>query len=154
MFPSSSRRLGALLLLLPALAAAAPAPRVEQAYSLATPAPGITAAGYLRIVNGEGADRLLAAESPRARRVEIHEMRTDGGMMRMRALADGLPLAAGETVEFAPGGLHLMLIDPPQALAAGESVPLTLVFQRAGRVRTTLDVRSRDADDHAGHAHH
>lgn len=154
MSASSLRRFGALLLLLPTLASAAPTLRVEAGHSLATPAPGITAAGYLRIVNAGGDDRLLSAESPRAKRVEIHEMRTDGGMMRMRALSDGLPVPAGKTVELAPGGLHLMLLDPPTALAAGESVPLTLVFQRAGRVSTTLDVRSRDADDHAGHAHH
>lgn len=151
MSPVSWRRLGAALALAPVLAFAAGAPRVESGYSYATPAPGITAAGFLTVVNGPTADRLLSAESPRARRTEIHEMRMDGGVMRMRALADGLPLAAGARLELAPGGYHLMLIDPPQPFAVGESVPVNLVFEKAGPIAATLQVRARDAEGTAAH---
>jgi copper(I)-binding protein len=138
------------LLLLPAVALAAattaPVLRVEQGYSYATPAPGITAVGFLSVVNTGPADRLLAVESPVAARVEIHEMSMTDGLMRMRALPDGVAVPAQGRLSLAPGGYHLMLIEPAQALAVGAEVPLTLVFARAGRIATRLQVRSRDAD--------
>jgi copper(I)-binding protein len=84
-----------------------------------------TAAGYFSIANrGAEADRLVAAETPMAQRVELHEMSmTDGG-----------------TVWFRPGGLHLMLVDPAGAFAQGTRVPLTLRFERAGEVEVELEV--------------
>lgn len=138
------------LTLLPALALAAPATpslvRIEQGYSYATPAPGITGVGFLTVVNDGPADRLLSVESPAAARVEIHEMSMTGGMMRMRALPDGVAVSAKGLLALEPGGYHLMLIEPKQALAVGGEVPLTLVFAQAGRIETRLKVRSRDAD--------
>lgn len=143
-------------LLFSPLSLAAPAEaaglRVEQPYSFPTPAPGITAGGFLTIVNPGAADRLLAVESPWAERVEIHEMSMDGGVMRMRALPDGLVVPAGATLSLAPGGYHLMLIAPRQALAVDQRVPLSLVFERAGRIEAELRVRPRKVED--AHAHH
>ncbi|MDP3857200.1 MAG: copper chaperone PCu(A)C [Stagnimonas sp.] len=144
------RRIFGSLLLLPVLALAAPAAKpslhIEQAYSYATPAPGITAVGFLTVVNEGAADRLVAVESAAAGRVEIHEMSMDGGMMRMRAVTDGLAVPATGRLALEPGGYHLMLIAPKQALTVGDAVPLTLVFARGGRLETRLQVRSRDAD--------
>lgn len=141
-------RLACGLSLLPALALAAPTTkpglRVEQGYSYATPAPGITAVGFLTVINDGPADRLVAVESPAAGRVEIHEMSMAGGLMRMRALPDGVAVPAQGRLALAPGGYHLMLIEPAQALAVGEELPLTLVFARAGRIAARLQVRSRD----------
>ena len=92
-----------------------------------------TAAIYLTVENrGAVADRLVAARSPRGA-VEIHAMRMDGGVMRMRATS-GVPVPARGRVELAPGGLHLMLVDPAPPLKAGERVPVTLTFERAGAV--------------------
>jgi len=98
-----------------------------------------TAAIYLTVENrGAAADRLLSARSPRGA-VEIHAMRMDGGVMRMRATAD-VPVPARGRVELAPGGLHLMLVDPAPPLKAGERVPLRLAFERAGSVDVQVAV--------------
>jgi len=149
------RSLFLVLLLSPALLWAAPATslRVEQAYSYATPAPGITAGGFLTIVNAGAADRLLGGESPAVGRVEIHEMSMAGGVMRMRALSEGLAVPAQGRLQLAPGGYHLMLIEPKQALTPGAKLPLVLRFEKAGRVEVELEVRSRDADAHSHTGH-
>ena len=98
------------------------------------------AVGYLVITNGgHEADRLQGASSPRAARVEMHESRVEGGIARMRPVTS-LPIAAGGSLRFAPGGLHLMLVGLREPLAAGERVPLRLVFERAGPVEAVLDV--------------
>jgi len=90
-----------------------------------------TAAIYLTVENrGAAADRLLSARSPRGA-VEIHAMRMDGGVMRMRATAE-VPVPAR--------GLHLMLVDPAPPLKAGERVPLRLAFERAGSVDVQVAV--------------
>ena len=139
------RRFIGSLALLPSLVLAAPTLKVEQGYSYATPAPGITAVGFLTVVNDGPADRLLSVEAPGAARVEIHEMSMAGGVMRMRALPGGLAVPAQGRLALEPGGYHLMLIEPKQALAVGAEVPLTLVFEKAGRLDTRLQVRRRDA---------
>jgi copper(I)-binding protein len=98
-----------------------------------------TAAIYLTVENrGAVADRLVAARSPRGA-VEIHAMRMDGGVMRMRATPD-VPVPARGRVDLAPGGLHLMLVDPAPPLKAGERVPVTLTFERAGAVDVQVPV--------------
>lgn len=115
--------------------------RIERPWSRATPPAAKVGAGYLALVNGgAAADRLVAASSPAAGRVEIHEMRMDGSIMRMRELAQGLPVPAGGTVELKPGGYHLMLMELKAPLAVGTNVPVTLVFERAGKVEIELKV--------------
>lgn len=83
--------------------------------------------------------RLVAAESPVAGVVEIHEMTMDNNVMRMRAIP-GLALPANRAVELKPGGYHVMLMDLKQTLGAGQEVPITLVFENAAgqRVKQTL----------------
>ena len=76
--------------------------------------------------------RLVAASSPAAGVVEIHEMTMQGDVMRMRAIPS-LELPAGKTVELKPGGLHLMLIDLKQPLEPGKTVPVTLVVETGGK---------------------
>ena len=95
---------------------------------------------FARITSVKGA-RLVAASSPVAGGVEIHEMRMDGDVMRMRALPRGLELPAGKTVDLAPGGYHLMLIDLKQQLKAGDTVAVTLVIEGADKKRETLQVQ-------------
>jgi len=115
--------------------------RIDQPWSRATAPAAKVGAGYLAITNGGGvADRLVAASTQAAARVEIHEMRMDGGVMRMRELPQGLALPPGETVALKPGGYHLMFIDLRAPLTAGRSIPVTLVFERAGRVEIELSV--------------
>ena len=95
--------------------------RVEQAWARATPAVAPVAGGFLIIANDGGKDdRLLRVESDIAQRVEIHQMRNDAGVMRMRQVTEGLPIAAHGRLVMAPGGYHLMLIQPKRALLEGE----------------------------------
>lgn len=119
----------------------------------AAPTPGgvEVSAGYLTIVNPTGTeDRLLGASSPRAERVEVHEMSMDGVVMRMRAVEGGLPVPSGGALTLAPGGQHLMFYGVRPPFAEGERVPATLRFARAGDVTVELSVR-RAASGHSGH---
>ncbi|CAN5805514.1 hypothetical protein BH23PSE1_BH23PSE1_11950 [soil metagenome] len=97
-----------------------------------------TGAGYFTVTNsGAEADRLVAAESPAAERVELHIHRLEDGIARMEELTDGVPVPAGGTVEFAQGGLHVMFLGLTDAWRE-EGVPVTLVFERAGPVDVLL----------------
>lgn len=110
----------------------------------AAPTPGgvDVSAGYLSIANGGAADRLVSVSSPRAGRVEVHEMRMDGDVMIMRQVEGGLAIPASETVTLAPGGLHLMFMGVTQPFAAGEEIPVTLTFENAGVRELALPVRA------------
>lgn len=124
---------------------------VTNAWSRATAPRATVGAGFLTIRNaGAQADRLVSATSPRAQRVEIHTMSMDGGVMRMRPLPDGLDVPASGEATLAPGGNHIMLIGLTSPLKAGERVPATLRFARAGTVRVTFVVGAAGAD-HGGH---
>jgi len=102
-----------------------------------------TAAGYLTITNtGRAPDRLVAVTTTAASKVEIHEMITSGGVMRMREVAGGLLIAPGATVTLAPGGYHLMFIKPTHAWQVGEHVPATLRFQHAGSIDVEFYVQA------------
>ena len=126
-----------LLLVLSAQVAIAAPPagslQIVKPWSRAT-APGATVGvAYLEIVNSGKQDTLVRVESTAARRVEMHSMATVGGVMQMRELSS-VDVPAHGRVRFEPGGLHVMLIDLEHPLKKGERIPLTLVFQRAGRV--------------------
>jgi hypothetical protein len=129
---------------------------IQAPWSRATPPAAKVGAGYLSIANrGTSADRLVAAQSPVAGRVEIHEMRMDAGIMRMRELAQGLALPPGGQVDLKPGGYHLMLMDLRAPLREGAAVPVTLVFERAGRIDVEFQVAPAAARQpgHGGHGH-
>lgn len=141
-----------LWLLLPLARAATPSPgiQVSEAWTRATAPHAPSAVGYLTLTNtGTRADRLISASSPAAARVELHESRMDGGVMRMRKL-DGLDLPAGASVTLAPGGTHLMLIGPTQPLVAGQAITLTLRFAHAPPQNVQLQVRPLGVDGPGG----
>ena len=112
---------------------------------------GKTGAAYLSIENrGKDADRLTAAASPVAASVELHEMKMDGSIMRMRQLP-GVDLPAGGTVALQPGGNHIMLIGLKAPLKEGDRFPLTLTFAKAGTVEVEVIVEKPGAP--TGHRH-
>jgi copper(I)-binding protein len=76
----------------------------------------------------------------------------DGDVMRMRPV-DGVEIRAGQTVTLRPGGFHLMLIGLSQPLRQGETVPVTLRFERAGDVQVALSVQAAGAREPASHRH-
>lgn len=120
--------------------------QVREAWTRAVPAVAPVAGGFLTVVNtGNSEDRLLRVESDIAQRVEIHQMRNDGGVTRMRALPEGVAVPAHGKLVLKPGGYHLMLIKPRRALVAGGHFEATLVFQRAGRVPARFEVRAMGA---------
>jgi periplasmic copper chaperone A len=95
---------------------------------------------FMTLTAPQGA-RLVGASSPVAGVVEVHEMKREGDVMRMRAI-DGLDLPAGRAVKLEPGGYHVMLMSLKQTLNAGETVPLTLIFESADRSRQTVEVKA------------
>jgi copper(I)-binding protein len=120
--------------------------RVSGAWTPAPPPGAPTAAGYLTIVNeGSAPDRLLGGSSPAAVQVQLHSMSTEGGIMRMRPLAGGLPIAPHSTVKVQPGGAHLMLAGLKRPLKVGQHVPVTLDFARAGHLQVSFVVQPQGA---------
>lgn len=136
---------------------------VREPWSRASSAMASAGAAYMQIQNtGSEADALVGAASPVAMTVEVHEtvamgtpaasdgtggMETPaasdgmgGGMMGMRPVAR-LEIPAGATVELKPGGYHIMLIGLEQELKVGESIEITLTFEKAGEVKVTAEVR-------------
>lgn len=122
---------------------------VRDPWARATAGGASVAAGYMTIANRtEADDRLLSVSSPRAARVEIHEMTMDNAVMRMRAVEGGLAIPAGETITLAPGGLHLMFLDVTAPFVEGEETPVTLTFENAGAFEITLPVRAGGQGGH------
>ena len=99
-----------------------------------------TSAAYLTITSVQ-AGRLVDASSPLAASVEVHEMKMEGEMMKMRSV-DALPLPAGQPVELKPNGLHIMLTGLKAPLKAGDVVPIKLVVEDAKGKRQTVDVKA------------
>ena len=112
--------------------------KVEGAWARASVQGQKGTGAFMRLTAPDGA-RLVRAESPAAGVTEVHEMKMDGDIMKMRAVP-ALDLPAGKTVELKPGGYHVMLLDLKAPLAKGASVPLTLVFQDAKGVESKLDL--------------
>ena len=115
---------------------------ITQAWSRATPGGAKMASGYLTIENkGPTADRLTGGSGDITDRIEVHEMTTSNGVMTMRALDQGLVIEPGKTVKLAPGGYHLMMFDLTKPLKLGDKVPVTLEFEKAGKVKVSFDVQ-------------
>lgn len=130
---------------------------ISQGWSRATPTGAKVAGGFLTIENkGAGPDRLTGGSVEIAAKLEVHEMAMNNGVMTMRALDKGLTIEPGKTVKLAPGGYHLMFFDLKSPLKQGDKVPVTLEFEKAGKVTLSLDVQGVGAQapaggDHSGH---
>lgn len=99
-------------------------------------------AGFFQMANkGHNDCSLLAASSPQASRLEIHQHSHENGVMRMRQV-ESLPIAGGEVVTLRPGGYHLMVFDITRPFSAGDKVPVTLDFGSCGNLEVVFDVRS------------
>ena len=84
---------------------------------------------------------LIAVTSPVAKLAEVHEMKMEGGMMKMKAV-DKVAIPAGKPVELKPGGYHVMLVDLVTPLKEGDSVPLKLTFEDKGGKKQTVEVKA------------
>jgi copper(I)-binding protein len=128
---------------------------ITQAWSRATPSGAKVGGAYVTIENkGAAPDRLVGGSADVAGKVEVHEMATIDGVMKMRQLEKGLTIEPGKTVKLAPGGYHLMLFDLKSPLKQGDKVPVTLQFEKAGKVQVSLDVQAVGAQSPSGAAEH
>ncbi len=111
---------------------------VKDAWVRGMVAPQRATGAFMKITSPQGA-KLVAVSTPVARVAEVHEMVMQGDVMAMRAI-ESLELPPGKTVEFKPGGHHLMLMGIEQPLKAGETVPVTLTFEARDGKRETLQL--------------
>ncbi len=130
------------ILLAMALTAGAQAQTVEvkNAWVRAT-VQGQKATGAFMQITAPAATTLVAVTTPVAGVAEVHEMKMDGDVMRMRPLAKGLELPAGKAVQLKPGGYHLMLMDLKLPLQKDTTIPITLTLQDSKGAQSTQDLR-------------
>lgn len=124
---------------------------VTDAWARAT-MPGQKVSGAYMQIKADADARLLSVSSPAIPRVEVHEMKMDGDVMRMREVKE-ISLPKGKTVSLEPGGFHLMLMNLKQPIAAGETIPLTLVVESGGK-RQTIEVKAEARAMGGGMHHH
>lgn len=134
---------------------------VKDAWVRAT-VPQQKATGAFMQITSAAAAKLIEVKSPVAGVVEIHEMKMDNNVMKMRAIS-ALDVPAGKAVELKPGGYHVMLLDLKAQVKEGDSVPLTLVFEGVDKKRETLEIKAsarsltgaapRGEMKHEGHKH-
>lgn len=133
-----------LLALLTSPAAHATGLAVEDPWIRAAPPGAEVLAGYAMLRNGGAtAITLSGARSDAFARVELHEMSMEGGVMRMRPLA-GIVLQARGEAKLAPGGTHLMLMQPKRALKVGDVVDVELLDASGAAHAAKFIVRAAD----------
>ncbi|HEY4135912.1 MAG TPA: copper chaperone PCu(A)C [Alphaproteobacteria bacterium] len=126
---------------------------IAQPWARATPGAIRTGAVYLTVSTQGGApDRLVGAETPRAGKAGLHAQIMDGDIMRMRDVK-AVEVNPGEPAVLKPGGLHIMLEQLNAPLREKDHFPLTLIFEKAGRIDVDVTVQSVGAND-AGHDMH
>jgi len=131
----------ALLLSACGAGSAGPQISVEDAWARPVPAAGGNGAVFMRLVNSGGeADQLVGGESPVAGGVEVHQTKMEEGVMKMEHIP-GLEVSPKDEVLLEPGGYHVMLIEVNQPLAAGDSLPITLRFEKSGEMKLDVQVR-------------
>jgi copper(I)-binding protein len=118
---------------------------VEQAWARASAGNAATGAAYVTVMGGSEPDRLVGVSTPVAATAEVHESFTENGVMKMRAVT-ALPIPAGKSVTFSPGGYHVMLTGLKRSLVAGESFPLTFRFEHEQPVTVNVPIRAIGRD--------
>lgn len=113
--------------------------KVEAAWARATVQGQLGTGAYMNLTANTGT-QLIGVSTPSAAVAEVHEMRMDGDIMKMRAVS-ALDLPAGKTVQLKPGGYHLMLMELKQPLAKGSSMPLTLHLKDAKGVESRQEIK-------------
>lgn len=128
-----------------AAAQTAPTISAENAWARATPPSAKSAAIYVTVTDQGAPDRLVGVSTPVAGKAELHETIHEGNVMKMRPVA-GVAVAVGAPVSLAPGGYHIMLTELKQPLTSGQTFPLSLRFEKAGTIETTVTVRPLGAN--------
>ncbi|MDD2810958.1 copper chaperone PCu(A)C [Rhodoferax sp.] len=113
---------------------------VQNAWARATVKGQMATGAFMTLTAKDGA-KLVGASSPVAGVSQVHEMKMDGGVMKMAELKGGLELPAGKAVELKPGGYHVMLMDLKEPLMKDSSVPVTLIFKDAKGVESKQELK-------------
>jgi copper(I)-binding protein len=116
---------------------------VANAWAGATPGKAENGAAYVTITSPT-ADRLVSANTPVAKKAELHTMSMQGMVMKMRPIS-GVDIPAGQPISLKPGGEHIMLMGLNEPLLEGQSFPLTLDFEKAGPRTVTVTVEKAGA---------
>ncbi len=117
--------------------------KIDHPWSRATPKGATVAGGYMKITNtGTTPDRLVGGSTDAAKKLELHEMRMDGNVMKMRELPNGLEIPAGATVELTPDSYHLMMTGISRQFQKGDRVKAALTFEKAGKVDVEFAVEA------------
>lgn len=119
---------------------------VESAWARPAAQDGNGAVYFLLQNHSAGADELIAVSSNIAEAAEIHETKMDGDVMKMEQVMS-VPVKGKESIEFAPGGLHVMLIGLQQELKAGDQFEITLQFAGQGDLTLTVPVQETGEND-------
>jgi periplasmic copper chaperone A len=142
MTSSNCKRLGAVALFAGLVLGTAQAEGVDVRNAwVRTAVPGQMATGAFMTLTAKDGSRLVGAASPVAGVVDVHEMKMEGDVMKMRVLKDGLELPAGKSVELKPGGYHVMLMDLKAALPKDSTIPLTLTFKDAKGQESKVELK-------------
>lgn len=115
--------------------------KVDDPWVRATVAPQKATGAFMQLTSAK-AVKVVSASSPVAEMVEIHEMKMEDGVMKMRAV-EALALPAGQAVALKPGSYHVMLMGLKAPIKAGETVPLTLTVEGEDKQRTTVEVKAQ-----------
>lgn len=114
------------------------------AWARATASAAQTGAVYLTIIDKGANDKLISVETPVASSAKLHETVKNGNVVGMRPV-DALPVSSAGPTMLAPGGYHIMLMGLKKKLQKGTSFPITLTFEKAGKVETKVAVEAGDA---------
>ena len=113
---------------------------VDKPWVRTTVAQQTTTGAFMTITSAQGG-KLVSASSPIAASVEVHEMKMEGDVMKMRPV-DALPLPAGKPVDLKSGSYHVMMMGLKAPVKAGDVVPIKLVVEDTKGKRETVDVKA------------
>jgi len=115
---------------------------ISDAWARARGATAKVAGAFLTVHNTSGQDdRIVSVQSPIAGRVELHTTKMTDGVMKMIHMKDGIEVKAGATVMLKPGAYHVMFMGLKHKLPEGSTFPLTLTFEKAGKIDITVMVK-------------
>ncbi|WP_424984438.1 copper chaperone PCu(A)C [Microbulbifer sp. S227A] len=128
---------------------------VTDPYARSSTMNSVSGAAFMMLRNDSGQDdRLIAVSSDIAERVELHTHAEDAnGVMKMREVEDGFPVAAGESHALRRGGDHVMFLGLKAPMSDGDIIPLTLTFEKAGEVEIEIPVDLERKPEEGGMSH-
>ena len=125
---------------------------VSHPWMRAIPIPGMNGAGYMNITNnGKVDDRLLEVKAGWVAKAEIHETSENDGMMSMMPLPEGIVIPANSSTSLEPGAVHVMLMKTNKQIMPGDRLPVSLIFEHAGELKTHFVAQPLTGDSHQHH---